>query len=144
MHINKSKRIVGCKEIKECKLETDPTKFCLVLTLLWKSSRFQPSAHERPDTACPLHPSVNGRREACLTDGGTRLQWNLPHIMPSVWLMDPSQPEKLQFLNFWTQETEPTERTDPQCILGLPHAKSMRSVNGRMQWARGWSLYLKK
>ena len=32
---------------------------------------------------------------------------------------------------------EPTERTDPQCISGSPHAKSMRSVDGQMQWANG-------
>ena len=28
--------IVGYKEIKACKLETDPTKFCLVLTVFYR------------------------------------------------------------------------------------------------------------
>ena len=45
-----------------------------------------------------------------------------PHITQSDKLTDPSQPEKLQ---------EPTEPTDPQCISGSPHAKSMSSVNGQ-------------
>ena len=40
-------------------------------------------------------------------------------------------------LNFWMQETEPMIRTDPQCISVASHAKSMRSVDGRVQCARG-------
>ena len=77
---------------------------------------------------------VRQRTTGGVSDGwGTRLQWNLPHITRSDSLTDPSQPEKLQFSQLLNARTQ-TERMDPQCISGLPHAKSMRSVDGRMQW----------
>ena len=86
-------------------------------------------------TACPLHLSVNGRWKACLTDGGTRLQWNLPHITQSDWLTDPSQPEKLKFSQLLKSRDGADATDGPTMHFVSPHTKSMRCVKGRMQWA---------
>lgn len=52
-------------------------------------------------------------------------------FMWSDWLTDLSPPEKLniEHLNMLVETMEPMERTGPQCISRLPHAKSMRSVS---------------
>ena len=64
------------------------------------------------------------------------------YLHNAIWLGDGSVAtvapwKSWTFLNFWTQETEPTWRTDPQCISGASHVKSMRSVDGRVQWVCG-------
>jgi hypothetical protein len=77
-----------------------------------------------------LYTSVNGWQRICLTYGGHELIGRgLRRCLKS-----------LTFLNSLMQATEPTERTDPQCIPRA-HAKSMRSVNGGVQCersVRGW------
>ena len=42
----------------------------------------------KTNPACPLHPSVKGRREACLTEGGYAFSGIYPHN--AIWLADGS------------------------------------------------------
>ena len=88
---------------------------------------FTPHAH------C-IRPSTDDGRSVWLM-GGHAFSGICPHN--AIWLADRSVAAWKVYIFSTSQETEPTERTDPQCISGSPHAKSMRSVNGQMQWACG-------
>ena len=80
--------MIGYKETKECKLETDPTKFCLVLTgfylikktLLWRTFLdSERSAHEQ---------SLSGTHVSVITDKASPLLGPWTHLsdIPSGWV----------------------------------------------------------
>ena len=96
-------------------MQINPTRFL---------DPFCNNKHEEAGKICPLYnfqEMWNNRIVfSHLLFGSSFVLISTPYITARFFL-----------LNFLTQATEPNGRMDPQCISRAPHAKSMRSVDGR-------------
>lgn len=86
---------------------------------------------QRPCPWLNVDSKANGGFTLCTS---TRRWWR---FVSDVWGRIRRSLKSLTPLNFLTQATELTEWTNPQCISRSSHAKSMRSISGRVQCETG-------